>query len=691
MNDIGKFDIDVLYVEDDVPSRVYVSTILKARVNNLFIADNGKMGLDIFAEKRPDIVITDIGMPVMNGLELSRKIKEIEPEVPIILTTAFDLKHYLLESIEIGISDYILKPVQKKQFLEALQRVTDYIFLKKQVADQQKQLREAHGDLERRVIERTAELEEANKLLLNEIEMRKLTEEKLIRAKEEAVAANKAKNAFLAKVSHELRTPLNGIIGISSLMKGTKLDEKQLKYTDMVKISADNLLKIINEILDFSKIEAGKLSLRNLEFKLRPLIEQALFLVKQNAEAKKIVLKSRISKKVPDILIGDSGRILQVLINLLGNAVKFTEKGSVTVTVEVTDATQNRIELNFCVEDTGIGIAEDKLDSIFQSFNQAEETFTRKYGGTGLGLSIAKEIIQLMDGKIYAESKLGSGSKFFFDVKLKVAGEYKEISFGMDDDILEENTEELCSLSVLIADDSIINQEVLKQALINKVKNVHTVSSGTEVIDFLKHENVDLILMDIQMPGLDGVETTKIIRAEEDGELIMPIIGLTAFTQDSAKIAALEAGMTDFITKPFKWKDIFEVIKKYVPKPMKNLEFDEPDLNVLIESVGGNERVISNLILFFLENYQSEIDNLVEFFDQKDYNSACRLCHKLKSEVGNFGAYNAIETSGKIEKLIKTENYEQAILEKDRLVDQIQYLSEYLEDYLTKINQTVED
>ena len=287
MDDIGKFDIDVLYVEDDVPSRVYVSTILKARVNNLFIADNGKMGLDIFSEKRPDIVITDIGMPVMNGLELSRKIKEIEPEVPIILTTAFDLKHYLLESIEIGISDYILKPVQKKQFLEALQRVTDYIFLKKQVAEQQEQLREAHGDLEKRVIERTAELEEANKLLLNEIEMRKLTEEKLITAKEEAVAANKAKNAFLAKVSHELRTPLNGIIGISSLMKGTKLDEKQLKYTDMVKISADNLLKIINEILDFSKIEAGKLSLRNLEFKLRPLIEQALFLVKQNAEAKK--------------------------------------------------------------------------------------------------------------------------------------------------------------------------------------------------------------------------------------------------------------------------------------------------------------------------------------------------------------------------------------------------------------------
>ena len=141
MDDIGKFDIDVLYVEDDVPSRVYVSTILKARVNNLFIADNGKMGLDIFSEKRPDIVITDIGMPVMNGLELSRKIKEIEPEVPIILTTAFDLKHYLLESIEIGISDYILKPVQKKQFLEALQRVTDYIFLKKQVAEQQEQLR----------------------------------------------------------------------------------------------------------------------------------------------------------------------------------------------------------------------------------------------------------------------------------------------------------------------------------------------------------------------------------------------------------------------------------------------------------------------------------------------------------------------------------------------------------------------
>jgi signal transduction histidine kinase/HPt (histidine-containing phosphotransfer) domain-containing protein len=689
---IDKFNVDVLYVEDDVPSRVYVSTILKARVNNLYIADNGKIGLELFEAKRPDIVITDIGMPVMNGLELARRIKDIDPNVPIILTTAFDLKHYLLESIEIGISDYILKPVQKKQFLEALQRVTHFIFLQRQVEDQQEQLKAAHSDLEKRVNERTAELEESNTKLRNEIEIRKFTEEKLINAKEEAVAANKAKDAFLAKVSHELRTPLNGIIGLSSLMKSTELTERQIKYTDMVKLSADNLLKIINEILDFSKIEAGKLSLRNLEFKLRPLIEQSIFLIEQSAKQKNIDLSFQLSKRVPKVIIGDSGRILQILLNLLGNAVKFTDNGSIRLSVDVEKIENEIIELQFSVVDTGIGIPSDKLDDIFNSFSQAEETFTRKYGGTGLGLSIAREIIHLMEGEISVESELGSGSRFSFNIKLKLPKNFEDISQSYEDDDqhLMNKYEELSNLSILIADDSIINQEVLKQALINKVKSVYTVSSGLEVLDFMKSVDIDIILMDIQMPGMDGIETTKVIRSEESGELLLPIIGLTAHTQESFKITAIEAGMTDFISKPFKWKDIFTKIKKYVPKRVTNMEYEKPDLNSLIESVSGNFKVIGRLIVFYLNNYQEEVDQLIEFFNTEDYESAGKLSHKIKSEVGNFGAYNAIETSGKIEKLIKAGDFENANIQKNKLVDQMNNLADFLKNYLIEINTIAE-
>ncbi len=835
-------DVSVLMVEDDAPSRIYCSKILKKLVREVYVAENGLEGLNIFQSNNIDVVVSDIGMPIMDGLEMSREIRNINRNTQIILTTALDNKNYLMQAIEIGINSYIVKPIQKDSLYESVIRAGKLTLLEKEISKQyesirklsraveqspsmvliinsanqieyvnqkfttmtklyfedvekkspieifrdnsfvskyetifadltnnfdintieqndkiefkfpnssggynwlsanfsaiddgngnfqnililledvteeklaKKALEESKEQLEQRVIERTDELRDTNSQLLAEIEIRRKTEQQLIKAKDEAESANKAKSTFLAKVSHELRTPLNGIIGISSILLTDELSPKQRKFLEMVKFSADGLLDIINDILDFSKIEAGKLQISNSIFSIRTLIENVLELYKQSAMTKKINLFSQIDSNVPEFYNSDAGRIRQVLLNLISNALKFTEQGEVNIKISLDSEDNNFVELLFEVSDTGIGIAENKLAMLFHSFSQVDDSLTRRYGGTGLGLTISKEIIELMGGKIWVESRLGVGSTFYFRLKLEVSTKERF------DNVMPktEHTQSLPSkedidttalpreLKVLIVEDSPINQEVLKQRLLKFKWDISIANNGIEAIESFQKNKFDLIFMDIQMPEMDGLEATELIRKYESDNAYSPvtIIGLTAHVFEEQVIEAKSAGMNECITKPFKMEEILELVSKYLGNNDNNTVDNDPnntqsseniqtqsnvdslyefieDIEALEKTLNNNSTVLLKIFDYFIANIRPEYDKLAIAVRAKDSTTMRGIAHKMKSEVGNF---NAINTS-KICNTLETKGKESDFNDTEALLNE---LSNHIDLLINAINE----
>ncbi len=815
MSDTGENRLRVLLVEDDPPSRFFASTVIKLKFPDFLTAENGEEGLKIYKEHKPDIVVSDIGMPKMNGLDMARKIREINPEAQIILTTAFDNKSQLLDAIDIGINKYIVKPVNKQRLLQALERAAEDIDIKIKLRKQyehinmlsralqespspilvldskgrieyfnqrfahlfsieekkthcahfsevltasqfrealekvfekkneaylwkgeisvstadnheswlavsifpvksesgeiknivaeleditqkelsRKALEEANTELDRRVKERTEDLRSANEKLREEIDVRIETEKELIKAKEEAEAANRAKSSFLAKVSHELRTPMNGIIGLTSILFGTELNRKQKKFLEMVKYSADNLLNIINDILDFSKLEAGKLRIKNAPFNLSVSIERAVGLMKSGASEKGLELKMEIDGRIPKIVSGDSKRIEQILLNLIGNSVKFTDKGYIKVKAELAKETKDNIDILFSVKDSGIGIPLDKKALLFQSFSQVEDTMTRKHGGTGLGLVISKELTELMGGSIGFESEEGKGSLFYFTLPLgkktglKPADAERAEDFETAAQTAEKYPE--VSLNILIAEDSIINQEVMKQVFMQKSWLVTSVLNGREAVEIYKNGSFDMIFMDVQMPEMDGYEAAKKIREHEKKTgKHTPIIGLTAHSDEKSRQMCIDAGMDAFVAKPFQWEEIFDTIFSF-PEINSEKSIEEPpaDLTGLKNSLSGKKSILINLINYFIENYGKELSQLENYFQEKNTEKIRQLAHKMKSECGNFNAGTVVSLARQIENAAKNKDLDTASGAFDSFKYEMKKLEKFLLSELNKLKR----
>jgi len=555
---------DVLLLVDDEREVVRSLRRLFRKKYSVLMAESAEAARSLMAEKPAQVIISDQRMPGMTGTELFQRLRADHPDTIRILLTGYSDIEAVIAAVNDGdVFHYLGKPWEPVELENVVQQAFEHYRLMQENRKLLRELQTANETLEGRVADRTAELLSANRALQSEIERRKQVEVDLRQAKRAADLATQAKSRFLATMSHEIRTPMNAVIGFTEMLMDTPLTEEQADYGGTIKKSGEALLTLINDVLDFSKVEAGEMELDNIEFDPELLAYDVCHMIRPRVDSGSVEILCRIDNNLPSRLKGDPGRLRQVIMNLMGNASKFTREGEIELSLRVREEKGNQLMLHVVVRDTGIGIAAEKRGTIFEPFRQADGSTTRQYGGTGLGLAISKQISELLGGDIWVESEPGKGSRFHFTAQLEIVEAAETPHFEMVP---------LQGKRALIVDDNQSNLDILRYVLEMAQIHVTPLDQSRRVMATLKRSKeeknpYDFCIIDIQMPQMSGYKVAEVIRSQNDFK-DLPLIALSSVMGRDARRCE-EAGFDGFLSKPLQRKKLFQMLRRVFGEKQK--------------------------------------------------------------------------------------------------------------------------
>ena len=649
--------IKVLLIEDDEDDYILTRELLaevKGGKYALDWASSYEEGLKVAGLLQHQVCLVDYRLGERSGLQLIRAAREFGLTTPMILLTGQGNHDVDVEAIEAGATDYLVKD-------------------------------ETHSSRLDRTIRYAVELNTERCRAEEELAERKLIEVELEHARDAALESVRLKSEFLANMSHEIRTPMNGVIGMTGLLLDTELTPKQRKMAHTVKVCGDSLLAIISDILDFSKIEAGKLAVEISDFDIRYTVESVIELLSEQAHNKGIELTAIVQTDVSAGLRGDAGRLRQVITNLIGNAIKFTEAGKVFV--EVTQETNTDVDtiLRFTIKDTGIGLPLDVRPRLFQPFTQADGSTTRKYGGTGLGLAISKQLVELMGGEIGFASEPGQGSTFWFTARMQQPLSADQSTLPPPSSLVttaalsDVDEQTRSTVRILLVEDYVINQAVAIGQLEKLGYRADVVDDGFAALKALALDRYDLVLMDCQMPKLDGYDASAEIRRREavSGDRHTPIIAMTANAMMGDREKCIAAGMDDYITKPIRAEDLQRVVEQWASLPMKKAEtslstsapetFPAVDKERLLDAVGKEGEIPRAFVELYRNQMAEELNRLNLAIRSGSAGEVTQVAHGCAGMNANCGMLAVVAPLRELERMGRAGNLDDAELKADEV------------------------